>query len=312
MYDKQLWIDPKVYPFLLRWGLSTGFEIETNEPHTLLMRIACFDPFLVRELEADGKKTSLSWEEAGDLVNDLSVHIDSHKLIYNPSYFPILKIPDDFSNDIFLPKIREGGEYEVDYEQWGIYHKINRVGKTVVPTGRPGEDIIAGEVLSRNGVAALIREMEYEGVMRPFAITYNLLRERGPLSTTIRFDSAEFETYEKTYDRMRIEMERRVPADWRIYEDVTHLADRVTFMPALYNRCEGWLWLRVFHKNREGLIGGGDYWEEGFFEDLADLTNAMIRIKEENFFAIFGIYACKHRTPPPEEPKKKAHKVGGN
>lgn len=31
MYDPQLWIDPAVYPFLVLYGLSTGYEINTNE-----------------------------------------------------------------------------------------------------------------------------------------------------------------------------------------------------------------------------------------------------------------------------------------
>ena len=285
MYNPQFWIDPAVYPFLVSWSLSTGYEVKTNDPHSLLYEIACFDGIRCSELRAAGEETSLSREKAEQLVENLKSYVGKTGAQYAPDYHPLIKLYEEFATDVFLPALEKVG-YKVKWEEWGIYHKINRV------TGK------AGEVLCRNHVTQLIRELEYEATMTPFLVTYNLLKQRASMSKT--WVGKILTDYQNADALMLREKERHAPADWRIYKDVSHIACQETFMSSEFVRCEAWLWLRVYHPNNEGLMGA-DYWQEGFYEDLGDLKRDMIDIRDEDMYAICAIYACCHHDPLPEK-----------
>ncbi|KKL17598.1 hypothetical protein LCGC14_2483940, partial [marine sediment metagenome] len=181
--------------------------------------------------------------------------------------------------------VEQGGEYQVQWEQWGIYHKINKI------TGKQGE------VMCRNHVIGLIRELKYEATMAPVSITYNILKERG--GTSIIWASQTFDGNQNAEASMLRERGRHFPGDWRIYRDVTAIAGKEEFMPSEFVRCEGWLWLRVYHPN-EGLIAC-DHWEQGFYEDLGDLKSDLVQIQDQDMYAIIGIYACCYHEPLPEE-----------
>lgn len=295
MYDPQFWIDPAVYPFLALWGLSTGYEINTNEPHSLLYNIICYGSLRCSELRAEDKATSLSRAEAEQLVNDLKGHIGNESIIYAPDYFPTIKLDEDFATKIFLPTVEQRGEYEVEWEQMGIYHKINKVVRKVQTSQKVGE-LFTGQIMCRNHVILLIKELEYEEVMAPFAITHNILKKRGSISIT--WTNKIIDHYPLAEAVLTREKARHVPGNWRIYEDVTPVARKTEFLPAEFVRCEGWLWLRVCHPNK--AFTGAEYWEEGFYDDLGKLKADLIEIEHQDMTALCAIYACAYHEPLPE------------
>ena len=300
MYDPQLWIDPAVYPLLVLYGLSTGYEINTNEPHTLLYQIVTFDPLRCRELRGEGKATSLSREEAEQLVNDLSRYIGDRNITYAPDYFPMVKVHEDFATKVFLPAVEGGGQYTVEWEQCGVFHKINKVVRIAESGKRIGE-LFIGQIMCRNHVMALIKELEYEEVMAAFAVTYNLFRNRG--STSITWTGKSIENYSLAEAVLTREQARHVPHDWRIYQDVTSIARKEEFLPAQFVRCEGWLWLRVCHPNK--AFYDAEYWEERFYNDLGELKADVIEIEHRDMSALCAIYACAHYEALPEaEPEE--------
>ena len=281
MYDPQFWIDSDVYPLLVKWGLSTGYDINTNEPHTILYNIVCYDGIRTRELKAEGNETSLSREEAETLVNDLLPYIGNREKLYGPGYDPPIRLHEDFSVHKFLPVIQ--GVHEVAWEQCGIYHQINKL-------------LFMGELMDRNDVIALIRCLEYNTVMSPFVVTYNLLKTRGGMA--IMWAKQEMATLSAARSVLRKEKGRHVTADWRIYQDVTPTARKEESLPDAYVPCEGWLWLRVYHKKDGAMCP--DYWEEGIYEDLGELKNDLIEIQDSDMYAIWAIYACVYHEPVSE------------
>ncbi len=288
MYEPQFWINPNVYPFLALWSLSTGFDVETNEPHSLLYDVACYNGIRCKELRAEGKATSLGLKEAERLVNDLEGYVGNDKVTYAPDYHPMIKLEADFATDVFVPAVERGGEYQVEWEQRGVYHKINRV------TGKQRE------VMCRNHVMALIRELKCEATMAPMAVACNLLKAPG--RTSIIWADQTLKDYSNATALMLREKERHTRADWRIYREVTDIAGKETFMPSEFVRCVGWLWLRVYHPN-EGLMGDG-YWEQGFYEDLGTLKSDLIEIQDQDMYAMCAIYACCYYEPVKEEEER--------
>lgn len=295
MYDPQFWIDPGVYPFLVLWGLSTGYEIETNEPHDLLYQIATFDQVRCRQLGGAGKSRSLTRDEAKQLVKDLSRYIGDKSIVYAPNYHPLINLDADFATNVFLPAVEQGG-YVAEWEQWGIYHKINKVVRRADENQNSGE-LFTGEIMCRNHVMALLRSLEYDAVMAPFAVTYNLLKKRG--STSITWTNAIINDYPLAEAILTREKARHMLGRWRIYQDVTSTARKEEFLPRGAVRCEGWLWLRVYHPNK--AFTGAEYWEDGFYEDLGELKADLIQIEHQDMSALCAIYACAYDEPLPEE-----------
>lgn len=296
-YDKpQFWIDPAVYPFLVKWCLSTGWEVKTNDHHSLLYDIVCLDGIRCRELRAEGKPTSMSREKAECLVKGFVGYIGDRTIDYKPDYHPLVKVHSEFYQEVFLPAL--GNSAVVKSEEWGIFTKIRKITCTAEPTGKEGE-LHLGRPMDRNEVTAFIRELECEAVMAPYAVTYNVLKPRGSGATSIMWSSPGLEDYANAEALMIREQARHFTADWRIYENVTDLARTSEFLPSDYVRCEGWLWLRVYHPETEPL--SGDYWEQSFYDDLGDLKTKMIEIMDQDMYAHFGIYACQHHEPIPEE-----------
>ncbi|KKN00869.1 hypothetical protein LCGC14_1133420 [marine sediment metagenome] len=296
MYEPQFWIDPDVYPFLVLWSLSTGFEVKTNEPHSLLYDIVCFDGIRCKELKAVGGETSLSREVAEQLVNNLKTYVGNDRELYAPDYHPPIKLHEDFSTDVFLPAVEQGGEYQVQWEESGIYHRINKVIWHNTAHRRNG-DLFTDQIMCRNHVMGLIRELKHDATMAPFAVTYNLLKQRG--GTTIIWAGNMLIDRQNADAVILREKERHTRGDWRVYTDVTDIAGKEEFLPPEFVRCEGWLWLRAYHPN-EGLMGA-DYWEQGFYEDLGDLKSNLIEIQDQDIYAMCAIYACCHHEPLPEE-----------
>lgn len=280
MYDPQFWIDPAVYPLLVKWGKSTGFDINTNEPHTILYKIVCFDGIRARELRAEENETSLTRDEAESLVSDLAPCIGNTEL-YEPNYNPPIRMLDDFSVEKFLPALQ--GDHEVRWEQWGIYHQINKV-------------LSHGELMDRNDVINLIKELEYKSVMSPFVVAFNLLKHHG--GTAIMWGNHEIKDLLAARGLLKREKGRHVTRDWRIYQDVTPTARKEESLSHIYVPREGWLWLRVYHKGNGALCAS--YWEEGFYEDLGKLKNDLIDIQDFDMYAIWAIYACVYHEPVPE------------
>ena len=133
--------------------------------------------------------------------------------------------------------------------------------------------------------------------MAPFAVTYNIMKDRG--STSITWASPKIRDYGEARAVLSREKARHFPKDWRIYQNVTDIARHEEFLPENYVRCEGWLWLRVYHPEKQTSDEG--YWEQGFFNDLGDLKSELIQIEQDDMYAICGIYACMYHEPLPEE-----------
>lgn len=297
MYDPVIWIEKDVYMFLVKWCLSIGYALSTNEPNTILYGITCYDHIRVKELKEEGKHNAYTREEAESLISDLKKHLEDGGESFTPDYNPPICIHDDFSTNVFLPALELYGEYEVKWEQWGIYHKITKVTQRVKVTGKPGE-LHIGSVLDRNAVMALIRKLEYEAVMPPFIVCYNLLKNRGGMS--IYWTSEKLEDHEAAQELMTREKKRHMWGDWRIYRDVTEIAanDSELSCPPAYVRSEGWLWLRVHHAKKDAC--GADYEEQGFYNDMCEVRREIVQIREQDMYAVIGIYACVHHDPVPE------------
>jgi len=292
-------IDPDIYPFLLRWGLSTGYEVNVNDDHTLLYALTCKDPIRVRELKVESKGTGLSHlsqSEAVDLINKLKPYVGNASLSYDPDYEPPIKLHEDFATEVFEPAVSGSGNV-VLWEQWGVYHKIKRV--TTQPTGKPCLLFINAR-MCRSEVCEIIRELEFDAVMKPYIVGFNILQKRG--LTYIIWEGDEIREYDDAESLLGREKVRHLMADWRIYAEVTETAKKSEFLPENYVRCEGWLWLRVYHPNKEGAMGA-DHWELGFYENLGDLKNALLYIIEDDMYAVPGIYACAYHDPLPEDEK---------
>lgn len=295
MYDPVIWIEKDVYAFLVKWCLSIGYELKTNEPHTIIYGITCYDRVRVQELKEEGKHYAYTREEAESLVNDLKKHLQNGGEPFTPDYDPPIRIRDDFSTEVFLPTLtgsaEKPGNYEVEYEQWGIYHKIKKVILK--------ED---GPVMDRTVVMCLIRGLEYDAVMPDFIVGYNLLRDRGSMS--IAWTSEKLKNNKAAQELMAREKKRHQRGDWRIYRNVTDIAaeEELPFPPA-YVSSEGWLWLRVEHPKIDYHAA---YGEQGFYNDLCEVRMEIVRIREEDMYAICGIYACVHHDPlPVAEPEEK-------
>lgn len=284
---KSFFVDPAVYPLLVKWGLSTGYKIETNESHNILYRIVCLDGIRIRELKEGEEETTLTKEEAETLVNDLLPYIGNEKELYEPGYDPPIRIHDDFYVEKFLPAIQ--GDHEVRWEQWGIYYRIHKVLSR-------GD----GELMDRNDVVELIRQLEYKSVMSPFVVAYNILKNEG--TTAIMWAKRDIKDFSAARRLMEKEKGRHVPRNWRIYQDVTATAIKEDSLPDQYVSCEGWLWLRAYHSM-------ADYWEQGFYGDLEKLKNDLSKIQDFDIYAHCAIYACVYHEPGPE-PEPEAEPEG--
>lgn len=294
-FDPQFWIDPAVYPFLVKWCNSTGWEVKTNEPRSILYQIACLDGIRCRELRAEGKPTNMSREKAECLINDFRRYVGNKRIDYCPDYHPLVKVHSDFYQEVFLPAL--GNSAEVVSEEWGIFTKIREVKCVVEETEREGE-VFIGRPMDRNELISFIRELENEALMAPYAVTYNLLRKGDRNITSITWSSPHFESLENAEAVKDHEKTAHFPGNWRIYQNVTDLARSAEFLPSEYVRCEGWLWLRVYHPVAE--FPGSGHWEEGFFDNLGDLKTKMIEIMDQDMYAHFGIYASVLDDPLPE------------
>jgi len=289
MYDPTISIAKGVYPYLVKWCLSIGYKLNTNEPHTLLYGITCDDGIRIKELMEEGKDATYTREEAESLVNDLSKCFQDGGEPFTPDYDPPIYIRDDFSTDVFLPALTGSGEkdghYKVAYiEPCGIYHKIFKV------ISKEG-----GPVMDRSAVMALIRKLEYGAVMTPFVVTYNLLKTRGSMSKT--WVSQTLQDNEAAQELMTREKERHAAGGWRIYTDVTDIAAKASELPCPLPlvKCDGWLWLRVHHPKKGAC--GADYAVQGFYNSLCEVRQEVVRIQQDDIYAIFGIYACVHHDP---------------
>lgn len=285
MFTEQLWIDPELYPYLTRWGLSMGYEVLTNDPHTLIYGARCIDPIRIRELDALDVQASLNPEEAADLVAALEDKSEMG-LPYEPSYHPLIQMDEDMYEHHFLPYLEEA-QWEVSAEHRGVFWFILTVSR---PDYDP-ENWQKGGVFCRSKVTEMVRDLEYERRMSPYLVTYNLLKSgQDPTKT---WQNA-LDTREKAVKVVERQNERHIStADWRIYRDLTpivrHMMDD---FPDDVLKPEGWLWLRIWHPGEDGA----DYWSSQTFDNISDVRVSIVEQEALDMYAVTAIYACVQQT----------------
>lgn len=305
MYEPQLWMDPDIYPFLVRWGLATGYEVKTNEAYTLLYDLSNLDPIRGRELQAEGKETRLNREEAVELVKSFS---QTTLADYNPHYSPPVRLDEEMHDHHFMPYMRKVVEgYTVNAAHEGIFWNVVNVFtceelSSTTPRSHVPALTVAAVTMCRSEVAAVVRDLEYQRRMVPYMVKY----QRG---STVKIWQKGIESFEEAEAVLKREKPRHVAgADWRIYGDMTALLRHLDFgeedLPDDLVTTEGWLWLRMWYPGEYG----GDYWSQGFYDNLTELRREMIQEEAEHIHAVTGIYACLHQDAPPEEEEAPAPK----
>ena len=291
MYEPQLWMDAAIYPFLVRWGLSTGYEVKTNQDHTLLYDLSNLDPIRGRELQAEGKETRLSREEAVELVKSFSQTVLEE---YHPHYSPPVRIDEEMHDHHFLPYMKEQG-YTTNATHEGIFWDVVDVFKITCEeesssTPRPPVGFVS---MCRSEVTAVVRDLEYYRRMVPYIVKY---QHRSTVKTWMKG----IESFESAVALMEREKARHVPtAKWWIYGDMTaalrHLKAGEEDLPEDLLVCDDWLWLRMWYPGKYR----GDYWSHSFYENLTELRLDMIEEENDYIHAVTGIYACLHHDAPP-------------
>ena len=307
MYEPQFWIEPKLYPYLIRWGLSMGYEVNTNHPHTLLYGLRCIDPIRIRELAENDAVASLNREEAVDLVESLEgIRTNRARPTgkgidmfiegvgpYDPPYHTSIRLDEDMYENHFRPDMEEAG-YKLHAEYEGKFWHVLRVSRSDYDAANWKTD---QGVMCRSDVTGMVRDMEFERRMSPYVVTYDVLKTGEGI--TKRWLNG-LDTMEKAMAVLEREKPRYAPtADWRIYTDLTAIARQMKEeFPDDVVLSEGWLWLRIWHPGEYEA----DYWSESLFDNLADVRVAILEEEALDMYSVTAVYACVHHEARPEEP----------
>lgn len=292
-YEPQVVIDPKTYPFLVRWGKANGYWIKTNPAHNQVYDVAMRDPIQVQQ--ADGHDSVLTRTAVLSLVESLENDPICQKGIvgYKPSYNPEIRINEDTFTDYFMPYTDEEG-MDVNVTHYGVFWNIHRVEVQ----GKGGMF-----PMCRSEVTAMLRDLEFGRRHVPYFVRYRAG------STTKEWNKG-LDTFEKCVARLEQEKPRHVGnADWRIYRELTAALRNTEDIPDNVETPEGWLLLRQWHPGERD----SDYLSIGEYENLKELRADMLKEEAFDCFTLSAIYACVHHDPPPKtaaEPAIKWHPLG--
>lgn len=282
-YEPTIHIDPKIYPFLEKWGKANGYEVKTNDTHTILYRITIRDPIVGLEMQAKGDYTGLTRAGAMSLVDSLERDPVCQKGIcgYKPQYNPPVRIDEDMFTNYFVP-YTDDQSMEATATHAGIFWDVLEVKEQ----GKGGQFLMC-----RSEVTAMIRDLEFDRRHVPFFVRY----QAGSTTKEWRNNLDSFEACAELLER---EKRRHISTgDWRIYRELTAALRQTDDIPEDVKTPEGWLILRQWHR----VEYGGEYWTIGDYDSLHDLRADMLQEEAYDIHTVTAIYACVRHDPPPEQ-----------
>ena len=278
MYKLDLEIPDGVYDYLVKWGLSNGYAVDTNEDHTILYGLSNRDPVVDLKAWKEGTAATATEEEALNLIANLAHLKENEAIPYAPVYSPQIRVHEEMYLHHFFISAKDDKNWAIEAHHEGIFWFIQRVREEG-----------ASNILCRSEVTAFIRSLEYKRLIAPFVV----MREKGSQSKT--WEGRTIDSLKKALAVVQREKDRHAPGDWKVWEDVTAEA-RTLPAPAVMDSEAGFM-VRGFFP---GAVGA-EHWEKSYYEELIDALVRIVKMQEFEPDAICAIYACRYHEALEEE-----------
>jgi len=275
-----------VYGYLVTWGLSNGYKVNTDEDHTILYSLTNRDPIVDLKAWKQGTMSVATYEEAESLITNLA-HLKANEAIpYAPVYSPQIRVDEEMYHHHLRPAL-EAVNWKIEWHHEGVFWFIQRVRE---------ED--ASNILCRSEVTEFIRSLEYKRRIAPFLV----IREKGTQS--IQWKGKQIDSLEEALAVVQREKDRHAPGgDWKVWEDVTATAEAIAVTDDIKSEAgfmiRGWF---------PGEVGG-EYWQKEYCEELQQALLSIVRMQEFDPDAVCAVYACRYHEAPEEQKPEPDWKV---
>jgi len=273
-----------VYDYLVKWGLSSGYEVNTNDDNTILYSLTNRDPIVDLKAWKEGTMTVATYEEAESLIANLS-HLKGNEAIpYAPIYSPQIRVDEEMYHH-HLTRALVPVNWIIEAHHEGVFWFIQRMW------GGGGSDMVC-----RSEVTEFIRSIEYNRRIVPFSVIHT--RRVQSAYRSLCFQGEQIDSLEKALAVVQREKGRRIAGDWKVWEDVTEEATALAVGDDMES--EAGFMVRGWFPGESGTERGQSS-EEDYCEELEQALLTMVRMQEFEPDAVCAVYACRHHEPLKEE-----------